>query len=194
LSADKIGQLAFANLQKASAVHVSGTLSGIGLDVTMGTATCSGSISEEGTGSFQLLRSGGTVWIKPDDAFWKTSAGSSDASGLKLVEGKYMQTTTSDKSFASFIQMCSPTGLLGQLGTLSGMVKGQATTVGGEPTLRLDDSGDANYFEVSDTAAPRLLRLYAGASQQLTFSAYGVPAKVTPPPAGETLDGATYGF
>lgn len=197
MSADEIAQMAFANLKAASAVHVSGTLADSGtaydLNLTLGKTTCAGTLAEQGTGSFELLKSGNDVWIKPDDQFWKR-VGGSDPSVLSMLKGKYLATTTSDKDFAPLVELCDPARLAGQFGTPTGMVKGQATEVSGEPALQLRDTGDSGTLDVSDSAVPRILRLDAGSGQRLDFSGYGVPASVTAPPASETLSGAKYGF
>ena len=197
MSADEIAQTAFANLKEASAVHVSGILTDSStvydLNLTLGKTTCAGTLTEQGTGAFELLESGSQVWIKPDDQFWK-NAGSSDPSVLSMLEGKYLATTTSDKSFAPLVELCDPAQLGAQFGTPTGMVKGQATEVSGEPALQLQDTGDSGTLDVLDSATPLLLRLDAGSGQQLDFSSYGVPASVTAPPASETLSGAQYGF
>jgi hypothetical protein len=196
--ADKIAQTSLANLKAAPAVHVSGSLSDsgttIGLDLTQGATKCAGTISESGTGSFQILQDGTTVWLKPDDEFWKSAAGS-DQSVLSELEGKYLKTTTTDKDFSSLADLCSPVkfgALLDQ--PTSGLVKGKATVVSGVPELQLRDSGDADFFAVSDTAAPRLLELGQDAKHKLDFSGYGTAATVTPPSASETLSGSQYGL
>ena len=51
----------------------------IALNLTLGTQGCTGTMGINGEGSFVLLKIGKTLWIKPDDAFWKHAAGS-DAS------------------------------------------------------------------------------------------------------------------
>jgi hypothetical protein len=66
--------------------------------------------------------------------------------------------------------------------------------ISGEPALQLRDTGDSGSLDVSDSATPEILRLGLGGNQQLDFTAYGVPARVTVPPASETLSGAKYGF
>lgn len=130
-----------------------------------------------------------------------TLADSGTAYDLNLTLGKTTcagtlaeQGTTSDKDFAPLVELCDPAQLADQFGTPTGMVKGQATEVSGEPALQLQDTGDSGTLDVSDSAVPRILRLDAGSGQQLDFSAYGVPASVTAPPASETLSGAQNGF
>lgn len=197
MSADAIAQKALAGLKAAPAVHVSGSLTDsgatIGLNLTTGTTTCAGTISESGSGSFQILQSGTTVWIKPDAKFWKT-AGGNDPSVLSVVEGKYLKTTTKDSSFSSLIDLCRPAKLAGLFGKPAGLVKGRITVISGQRALPLQNTGDSGAVDVSDSAVPRLLQLSVGSSQRLDFTGYGVPASVTPPAAGETLSGSQYGF
>jgi len=197
MSADEVAQTSIANLKATPAVHVSGRLTDSGsvynLNLTLGKTTCAGTLTEQGTGSFQLLEDGTKLWIKPDDQFWK-SAGSSDPSVLSMLEGKYLETTTADKSFAPLAKLCDPAQLADQFTALSGMTKGQVTEVSGAPVLQLREAGDGGTMDVSDSAVPRILQLDAGSGQQLDFSDYGVPASVTAPPASETLSGTKYGF
>lgn len=197
LSAAAVTQKALADLRATPAVHVSGTFTDSGttvtLNLTAGATTCAGTISQVGSGSFQLLISGGTVWIKPDAQFW-TKAGGASPSELSVLEGKYLQTTTKDSSFSTLTELCQPTRLAGLFGKLPGLVKGQVTEISGQRALPLKDTGDSGVIDVSDTAVPEILRLGLTSAQHLDFTGYGTPATVTPPPAGATLSGSKYGF
>jgi hypothetical protein len=50
----------------------------------------------QGQGSFVLLKIGKTLWIKPNDAFWKHAAGDAGAALGDLVDGKYIKPSTKD--------------------------------------------------------------------------------------------------
>lgn len=197
LSATAVTQKALADLKATPAVHVAGTFTDSGttvsLNLTAGATTCAGTISQVGSGSFQLLISGGTVWIKPDAQFW-TKAGGASPSELSVLEGKYLQTTTKDSSFSTLTELCQPTRLAGLFGKLPGLVKGQVTEISGQRALPLKDTGDSGVIDVSDTAVPEILRLGLTSTQHLDFTGYGTPATVTPPPASATLSGSKYGF
>jgi hypothetical protein len=197
MSANEAAGKAVADLKATSSVHVSGSLADSGttivLNLTAGTTSCAGTMSVPGTGAFQIINIGNTVWMKPDNQFWKTSAGN-DPAVLSLLEGKYLKTTMADKNLNSLAQFCRPTMLGALFDGPTGLVKGQTTVISGEPALQLRDGGDSGSFEVSDSAMPELLRLYSGKNEQLEFTAYGVPPSVTVPPASETLSGAKYGL
>jgi hypothetical protein len=201
MSADEVARKAVADLKAASSVHVSGSLTDSGttviLNLTAGKTACAGTMSLSGSGSFQIMQAGNTVWVKPDKQFWKTNGGS-DPAVLSVLEGKYLKTTMTDANFKSLADLCRPAKLAALFGAIangtSGLVKGQTTVISGDPALRLLDTGDSGSLDVSDSATPKLLRLDAGRNQQLDFTAYGVPARVTVPPASETLSGAKYGF
>lgn len=198
VSADEITQKAVANLKATPSVHVSGSLTDSGTTVTMnltaGTTSCAGTMFLSGTGSFQIINTGNTVWMKPDNQFWKTSAGS-DPAVLSLLEGKYLKTTMADGNFKSLVEFCRPAGLAAVFSPVeSGMVKGKTTVISGEPAVPLLDTGDSGSLDVSDSVAPKIVRLAMGKNQQLDFTAYGVPVRVKVPPTSETLSGAKYGL
>ena len=84
---------ASTNTETAFAVHLTGSVEDSGhtlaFDLSVaGSDGCTGTVSEEKAWSIQLIFDGSTVWIKPDDAFWRTEAGVTDPAQLAQVKGK----------------------------------------------------------------------------------------------------------
>jgi hypothetical protein len=200
LSADQIASKATADLKVVSSVHVKGAVKSSGqnmaLDLTLGTQGCTGTMGISGQGSFVLLKIGQTLWIKPDDAFWKHAAGSDGAGVIDLLSGKFIKTSASGSSLASIGDLCNPAKFAKSFGSnMTGMAKGSTTTIAGQPALQIKDTGDSASAYVTVEAKPEFLRLDGGGSNgQLDFTNYNAPLHLTPPSAADTLDGAKYGF
>jgi hypothetical protein len=91
LSADEIASRATADLKAVSSVHVNGSVQSSGqniaLNLSLGSQGCTGTMGIDGQGSFVLLKIGKSLWIKPDDKFWKHAAGSDGSALVDLVSG-----------------------------------------------------------------------------------------------------------
>jgi hypothetical protein len=201
LSADQIASRATADLKAVSSVHVAGTAKSSGqvieLNLTLGSRGCTGTMGIKGEGSFILLKIGKTLWIKPDDAFWKNAVGGSAGSAvMSLLSGKYIEPSGKGSSLASIGDLCNPSQFATSFGgDMTGMVKGTTTSIAGQPALQIKDTGDPASAYVTVSAHPEFLRLDGGGSNgRLDFSQYNAPLHLTPPPAGQVLDGAKYGF
>ena len=204
-SATAIITKAFADTSAASSVHVTGTGTDSGQNISLALTVvrgkgCTGTISESKSGSFQVIYLGKSVWIKPDAAFWKSiAAGSSDARlGASLLSGKWLKDSASDTSgLGSLVSVCSLSSLFGQATPASDrLVKGALTTLNGQAVLPIKDVTHQGTADVTDTAKPELLRLTSAGTSAGTFSFsdFEAPATITPPPAGEVVDGSKYGF
>ena len=201
LSADQIASRAIANLKTVSSVHVNGSLKSSGqniaLNLTLGTQGCTGTMGINGEGSFILLKIGNTLWIKPDDTFWKHAAGSDASSAvMSLLSGKYIKPSAKGSSLASIGALCDPAQFAKSFGgNMTGMVKGTTTTIAGQSALQIKDTGDTASAYVTESANPEFLRLDGGGSNgTLDFTQYNAPLHLTPPPSAKVLDGAKYGF
>lgn len=201
LSADQIASRATADLKVVKSVHVAGTATSSGqvvnLNLTLGTRGCTGTMGIKGEGSFILLKVGKTLWIKPDDAFWKHAVGGDATSTvMSLLSGKYIKPSAKGSSLASIGSLCNPTLFATSFGgNMTGMVKGAATTIAGQPALQIKDTADPASAYVTVSAHPEFLRLAGGGGNgQLDFSKYNAPLHLAPPPSSEVLNGAKYGF
>jgi hypothetical protein len=194
LTASEILTRAVADLDAASSVHITGSTKLPGqnaaVDLTVGAHGCTGTIEIAGQGSVLLLGTGDTVWMKPDEQFYQAT-GVSPAERSQLA-GKYLRISASKSGIGA---LC----YLGQLATqISGgaghVVLGQTTTVLGQPALQLNDVKQPGDAYVTAAAHPEFLRVGSGGGGYLDFTGYNAPFTVTPPPAAQTVDGASYNF
>lgn len=202
LSASQVVSKTVSGLGSQPHFSITGTIisSGQKLSMTLGykpPASCEGTIGMGRGGSFAMTAIGNTVWIKPDEAFWKANAGASARQAIALLGGKYLKTTTADANMADVSKLCNVAKLSSSmLKTGTGKVtKGTVTTIDGQRALTLKDSAKGGTLYVTDTSSPRILQVTNPSKSDggtLKFS-YG-PVTVTPPPASETVDGSKYGF
>jgi len=200
MSAPAIAAKANADLKAALSVHLEGNAAEAGKGVTVDLELapgkgCSGTVTELGAGSYQLVVIGAKIWIRYDSAALK-KAGTS-AAVEKLIDGRYIGFSTSDARTRSVATICDlPKSLSSQLSNYSGMTKGSATTVDGQRALNINDTLGNNSLIISDAPVPEVLQILDSGSNDgaLNFSDYNAPVVLDPPPASETLDGSQYGF
>ena len=155
---------------------------------------CQGTIGLDTKGSFGVVSIGNTVWVKPDNAFWNTFAGSSAQQVIALLGGKYLKTSSSDSNMADLVKLCNVSELSSTFTTPGTVTKGDVTTIGGQKALALKDSKGGTLY-VTDTSSPQILKVTNPSKSDggsLTFT-YGA-VNVTAPPAGQTVDGSKYGM
>lgn len=139
---------------------------------------------------------GGTVWVKPDNAFWKSFAGGSAQQAIAVLGGKYLKTTASDPNMADMVKICNVSDLSSSIAKASKVTKGAVTTIDGQRALALKDVAKGGTMYVTDTSAPRILQVTnpsksdGGSTMKFTYG----QVKVTAPPASQTVDGSKYGF
>ncbi|WP_371497442.1 hypothetical protein OG871_15875 [Kitasatospora sp. NBC_00374] len=162
---------------------------------------CVGQVSLGDKGSFDLLRTSGSVWLKPDAAFWEKSVA---AGTSKTLAGKYLMggaEAAGVKELASFCDMGIET--LKSIGKTesgaddtAGATKGGTKQVGADLAVVIKD-GDATTkaeMAVAAKGEPYLLQLATTGADTgtMTFSDYGKPVTVTAPPAAQVIDASKY--
>jgi hypothetical protein len=203
LTAHKVVAEATANARAASSLKMAGTLneSGVTYILDLGVKRghrCSGTIAERGKGSFKLIVIGKTVYFNPDNKFWETFAGADASAAIALVNGRYIETSTS-KSLESFASMCDTTQLIGS-NTITGstrITKGTVTMLGGTRVLRLTDSAGGVMY-VTDTSKPEVVEIAKAKNTgdgtgKVDFSV-GAPVTVAAPPASQVIEGSKIGL
>jgi hypothetical protein len=193
LTGSEVLTRAVADLEAVPSVRIAGTTKVPGqttvVDLMVGAHGCTGSIEFLGQGSVAVLGSGGTVWMKPDEQFYQAT-GVSAAEQSKLA-GKYLRMSVSQSGIGS---LCFLGQLAAQIsGTAGHAVLGRTTTVLGQPALRLNNAKQSGDAYVTASARPEFLRVGTPAGY-VDFTDYGVAFTVTPPPAAQTVDGASYNF
>ncbi len=160
-----------------------------------GSDGCTGKVTESGAGSFQLIFDGSTVWVKPDDEFWRVASGITDPAQLAAVEGKYLTATAGGSGLGEIASLCQLSAALKGLTSLpddtAGATRGPVTRINGQRELKVSDAKDSSYAYVTDTAQPRLLQVVETGSDggELSFGYPGTPVAITPPPASEIITG-----
>ena len=158
-----------------------------------GSDGCTGTVTESKAGSFLLIFDGATVWVKPDDEFWRVASGITDPAQLASVRGKYLTATAGGSGLGEIASMCQLKTLLKDFTSIPddtpGETKGRVTHADGQRALKVSDTSDAAYVYVTDTAQPRLLQLIdpSATGDKLSFGYPGTPVAIAPPPAGEIL-------
>ena len=192
---------ASANTEAAFAVHLTGTGEDSGQTVTFdlsvaGSDGCTGTVAETKEGSVQLIFDGSTVWIKPDDEFWREATGVTDPAQLAAVEGKYLTAVADGSGIGEDASLCQLKVLLGDFASIPAAdapdsIKGPVTRISGQRALKVSDTKHSAYVYVTDTAQPRLLQLIDPGPNGATFGfGYpGTPVAITPPPASEIITG-----
>jgi hypothetical protein len=191
---------ASTDTEAAFAVHLTGSAQDSGHTMTFdlsiaGSDGCTGKVAESGTGSFQLIFDGSTVWVKPDDEFWRVASGVTDPTQLAAVEGKYLTAAAGGSGLGAIASLCQLNAALKDFTSIPdgtpGETKGPVTRINGQRVLKVFDTKDSAYMYVTDTAQPRLLQVVDTSSGggELSFGYPGTPVAITPPPASEIITG-----
>jgi hypothetical protein len=189
---------ASTDTEAAFAVHLTGSGQDSGHTVTFdlsiaGSDGCAGKVTEAQLGSFRLLFDGSTVWVQPDDEFWRVASGVTDPARLAAVEGKYLTAAAGGSGLGEIASLCQLNAALKAFTSIpagtQGETKGPVTRINGQRVLKVVDAPDSEYAYVTDTAQPRLLQVVDGSSDggELSFGYPGTPVAISPPPASEIV-------
>ena len=201
LSAQQVLSKAVSDLKSAPSFHIAGTVNqggGINIDLAYKHGTgCEGTLDVGGRGSVHLLVIGGTAWLKPDQAFWKSVAGSSASSVIAVIGGKYLKGATSNRNVSGLSRLCDANSLASAFTSPKDIVKGGISVINRQRALALRDPAKSAVMYVTDTSNPQILRVSGaqpGNGGRIDFTGYGSSVTLRSPPADETIDGARFGF
>jgi hypothetical protein len=194
---------AVANTKAAPSVVVKGTGVSTGsgsqtvsFDLTLVQKSgCQGTITQSKTESFQLVETGGSVWLKPSSAYYQSLKISKAA--LALVADKWIKVRSTDSQIGDLPKICSFSGLFGSLKTPTGTAYvATPTTYQGRSAYEVTQSGQHGSAIVTNPATPMLAKLAEpGASGGvITFTEYSTPLTITAPSPAETIDGSALGI
>ena len=194
---------AVANTKAAPSVVVKGTGVSTGtagqtvsFDLTLvQKAGCQGTIAQSKTETFQLVETGGSVWLKPSAAYYASLKLSKEA--LALVNDKWIMVKSTDSQIGDLPKICSFSGLFGSLKTPTGTAYvATPTTYQGRSAYEVTQSGQHGSAIVTNPATPMLAKLAEpGASGGvITFTEYSTPLTITAPSPAETIDGSALGI
>jgi hypothetical protein len=194
---------AVANTKAAPSVVVKGTGVSTGtagqtvtFDLTLvQKAGCQGTIAQSKTETFQLVETGGSVWLKPSTAYYASLKLSKAA--LALVADKWIKVKSTDSQIGDLPKICTFSGLFGSLKTPTGAsYVATPTTYQGHSAYEVTQAGQQGYAYVTNAATPMLVKLAEpGASGGvITFTEYSTPLTITAPSAAESIDGSALGI
>jgi hypothetical protein len=158
-------------------------------------AGCRGTIALSKTETFQLVETGGYIWLKPSNAYY-TSLHISKAA-LALIGDKYIKVPTGNSNVADLSKICSFSGLFGELPTPTGTAYvATPTTYQGQSAYKVTQSGQPGYLYITNSATPMLAKLAEPTADGgvITFTEYSVPLQVTAPSDAESIDGTQLGL
>ncbi len=140
----------------ASSVHIAGSLSSGGSPITLDMYLASGTggrgkLAENGL-SFELIVVDNSIYIKGSPAFYSHFGGSA---ATQLFRGKWLKAPASSGELASLASLTDLSKLIDQaLANTSTLVKGAATTVGGQAVVELTDAAKDGSIYVATTGKP----------------------------------------
>jgi hypothetical protein len=197
-SGEEIADAAKEAMKGLDALKVSGAITTDGQEIELDIQTnadgdCTGSIGT-GDGTAQLLGVAGKVWFKPDEAFWRASAGDAADQLLTLVGDKWVVVPASDDSFNRF---CNVDDLIAELveddGEESTYSKGDTEDVDGDETIAFDnkdkDGTSTGYVLVDEPHyLVKIEKTEGEDTGSVTFSEFDEEFDVEAPAADEAVD------
>lgn len=141
----------------ASSVHVSGSIvsgkSSVALDMELLAGRGGrGQISEDGL-SFDLIKTGGTVYISGNSAFYSHFGG---AAAAQLLKGKWLKASATSGSFSTLAGLTNLSQLVNTaLANHGTLVKSDAIiTVDGQRALGITDASHSGTLYIATTGKP----------------------------------------
>jgi hypothetical protein len=197
-SGKQILDKAVGNLKTVPSFTMSGdvTQSGVTYTVDLGfqpARGCTGTVARAGKGSFAMTVIGATAWVRPDDAFWRSFAGSQASSLISAVGGKYLRGPTSNRAVAGLTSLCDVNTVASQLQAPSTVERAAIKPFAGTLVVPLTDLARGGTLYVTDQASPQVIQLRNSKSGKITFH-INAPVTLTPPPPGKTVNGANFGL
>jgi hypothetical protein len=147
---------------------------------------------------------GKAIYYSPTAKFYTSSlagVSASEASAVAtLLDGRYVEISTSDKNASSLVKSCNVSQLVQAdkpLGSDSDYVVGSPTTLDGVRVLPITTPNDDIDY-VTDTSKPEIAGASApagtdGGPGDVTIRV-GAPVTLTAPPASQVIDGTALGM
>lgn len=162
---------------------------------------CAGTMSMDGQGEAELIKTGDTLYLKYDERFLRAqSKGEPQADTealVSLLAGRWTSMSAAGADAKEMAGFCDLDQLLEDAGgsgddTPAKVTRGRTTTVDGRPALTLyeTDGAERSTVYVATEGKPYLLRFESGSEREpgaLTFTGYDEPVPAESP-AGEVLD------
>ncbi|MER5642702.1 hypothetical protein ABT095_37915 [Kitasatospora sp. NPDC002227] len=207
LSGEEILKQATAALSQNS-FTVEGDLSG-GEDGAMrvtlstdGKGSCTGTIQQGATGSFELRATPDRTWLKPDAQYWASILAKKGVSAdvaaavTERIGGKYLTGPQDDPDVKGMAEICKGvTGILSDFGNAK-VTKAAVRVAEGVETVPLTVTtadGSSGQVYIAATGKPYPVKMESPMDTQpvhVVFRDFGKPVTVQAPPAAQVLDTA----
>ncbi|GAA1068873.1 hypothetical protein GCM10009665_73950 [Kitasatospora nipponensis] len=146
---------------------------------------CSGTASFTERGSAEIVRSGDTMWIKPDAAFLKSLGGPHGAAASQQFVGHWLSGPKSDDVFSGLSDFCDLNQMTAAMAEDGDKyTKGATTTLNGRPALQLhvvSTDGSSSDLWIAAQGRPVVLQSVSSDQSKVTFSDIDVPLTVQLP-------------
>ncbi|WP_431046091.1 hypothetical protein ACQUSR_30500 [Streptomyces sp. P1-3] len=193
--ADK-GENAFASA-KSVRMRIDGKLNGqkaTGDFVMDSGGNCRDTMSVGSAGSWELVRRGDRIWLKPDAAIAKQLFGPGSAAATQKYQGKYIQGTASDKALNDMADGCDMKSAQKQVDSSEGdkWTKGGSVDVGGRRAIAVkgtSDEGDPVTLYIATEGTPYVLKSEEAGDNPATvlFTDYDEPVPAETPSADQSV-------
>ncbi|MFG3550397.1 hypothetical protein [Streptomyces sp. NPDC047725] len=205
LSGDEIADRALKATTGARSLRMTGDVADdesggtIRIDMAMDRqGECAGTMSLDGQGEAELIKTGDTLYMKYDERFLRAqSEGEPKAdtdAAVALLAGRWTKTSATGQDAEDMTGFCDLDAMLDDAEGSGGtdVTRGKTTTVDGTPAIVLHekDGTDRTTLYVATEGEPYLLRFESASEKDpgaLTFSAYDEPVGAKAPP-GKILD------
>jgi hypothetical protein len=183
-SADQILAASRAAAAGASSAHVSGSIvtasAPISLNLDLATGAGRGQLSLGGL-AFELIQTGGTVYIKGSTDFYRHIGG---AAAAQLLQGRWLKAPTSTPEFASIASLTNLHRLLDStLADHGALSKGAQTTVAGQKVIGLRDATRGGTLYVATTGKPYPVQISRAGNRggSVAFDRWNQPVSISAP-------------
>ncbi|MEU8343693.1 hypothetical protein AB0C74_18500 [Spirillospora sp. NPDC048832] len=141
---------------------------------------------QQGRERVEITRIGKVVYLKGNDAFWKSMGGKG---AMQLFSGKYLKTTSATDGYKDLAAFTYRTTALNETVKSAGPWRtGKTGTVGGTPAVTLGTASTEDEIHVATRGEPYVLALTSGPENRIEYIDYGKPVTVQRPPAGSVVD------
>jgi hypothetical protein len=175
-----------AAAEKATSVHVAGSLVSGGVPLTLDLSLQAGKggqgrISQNGL-SFEVIQLNGTAYISGSPAFYSHFAGPAAA---QLLQGKWLKASATTGSLASLAPLTELSKLVDSaLATHGGSLsKGAKSTVAGVPVIAITEAAQKGTLYVATTGQPYPVQIAKSGSGggSITFDKWNQPVTLAAP-------------
>ncbi|CAM5385036.1 lipoprotein [Streptomyces tanashiensis] len=202
LTADAIAKKSIDTTKAATAFRMNGVGKADGEETTVDFAVddkgnCQGTMTTPKGGKAEMLATGGTSYMKGDDAFWSSGTGEEGGSDemAKAVKGRWMKMPAgAGEDEDNFCDLKKIVKDMEEDTPTKGLTREADADVDGTPTAVLskkEKSETTTFYVAKDSAKPYILRVVTTGGDDpgtVTLSDFGKAVTVTAPPASEVVD------